>query len=412
VDAVLGCRNWTDITKIAESFQQRAQRRGGACPLPPGGEAPRPTAPNRRGDSARADIPVLVGDELQLGDVPRNPKGASAYLKISDGCDASCSFCIIPRIKGPYRSKPADRLLAEARQLVERGVQEIVLVGQDTTAYGLDRGERDGLAHLLARFEETVPDLRWLRVMYLYPQRITPRLVATMAEMPQLCKYLDIPLQHSHPDVLRRMGRPDGDVSSLILRLREAIPEVAVRTTFIVGFPGETEDEHGHLLRTIEEAGFDRVGVFPFSPQEGTAAAALPGQLPEDVKQRRWREAMETAQRVSLRRNRLMVGRELAVLVEGVGKGSRRQALTVAGRSYRDAPEVDGLVFFSGKARVGEMVTVRITSAMEYDLVGELVRRGERGESPYYGKARRWKRASSGYLHSPRNWVGDSGLGG
>lgn len=357
VDAVLGCRSWTDIGKIVElAVEARADR-----PAAQGGA---------RGWGRGA--PALMSDELQLGAVRRQPKGASAYLKISDGCDASCTFCIIPAIKGGYRSKPAEQVLVEARQLVGSGVQEIILVGQDTTAYGLDRGERDGLARLLRQLAEAVPDLRWLRMLYLYPQRITPDLVQALAELPQLVKYVDVPLQHTHPALLQRMGRPRDDVVGLVSRLRESIPDVAMRTTFIVGFPGETEDEHRHLLRTIEAASFDRVGVFAFSSQEGTRAAAMPDQVPEGTKQRRWREAMEVAQRVSLRQNRRMVGRELEVLVEGVGKGPHGASPTMAGRSYRDAPEVDGLVFFTGRAKLGEIVKVHITSALEYDLVGEL----------------------------------------
>ena len=255
----------------------------------------------------------------------------------------------------------------------------MILVGQDTTAYGLDRGEKDGLEGLLRRIAEAVPGLPWLRMLYLYPQRITPSLLRAMADLPQLCRYVDIPLQHTHPDMLRRMRRPHGEVRDLMDAIRHAMPEVAIRTTFIVGFPGETEEEHRHLLRSIEEIGFDHVGVFAYSPQEGTPAAAMPNQVTDRVKLRRWREAMEVAQRVSRKRNQEMVGRELEVLVEGTEEGSRGRTPTVVGRSYRDAPEVDGLVFFSGRATLGEIVRVRVTSALEYDLVGELVADGGTG---------------------------------
>ncbi|HEX2987901.1 MAG TPA: radical SAM protein, partial [Chloroflexota bacterium] len=224
---------------------------------------------------------------------------------------------------------------------------------------------------LLYSIAERVPDLPWIRVLYLYPQRITPTLMRAMAELPQICNYVDIPLQHTHPDLLKRMRRPHDEVNRVVDSIREAIPEVAIRTTFIVGFPGETEEEHRHLLATIDALRFDHVGVFTYSPQAGTPAAAMDGQIPETTKERRWRETMELAQRISLEQNRRLVGQEMDVLVEGVGRGGRRHQSTMAGRSYRDAPEVDGLVFFNGKAHVGDLVRVRITSALEYDLVGE-----------------------------------------
>ncbi len=355
LDAILGCRNWPDIAKLADQVRQRPSERG-------------------------APLPVLLEDRLQLGMARRKPRSGSGYVKISDGCDASCAFCAIPSIKGGHQSKPWEQVVSEVRQLVEGGVQEVVLVGQDTTAYGLDLGYRDGLEGLLHRIVEAVPGLPWLRLLYLYPQRITPGLLHTIAELPQLCKYVDIPLQHTHPEMLKRMRRPHGEVGELIQRIREAVPGVAIRTTFIVGFPGETEEEHRHLLRSIEKIGFDRVGVFTYSPQEGTPASAMPGQVAEATKQRRWRQAMEVAQKVSLRRNRGLVGRVLEVLVEGAEEDAAGRTPTMAGRSYRDAPEVDGLVFFSGRARIGEIVRLRITSALQYDLVGELVSDGATGD--------------------------------
>lgn len=352
LDAVIGCRNWPDIARLVEEVSSRPRERG-------------------------APAPVLLDDRLRLGSVRRKPRSGSAYVKISDGCDAGCAFCAIPAIKGRHKSKPVEQVIAEVRQLVEGGVREVVLVGQDTTAYGLDLGYRDGLEGLLNRIAEDVPALSWVRLLYLYPQRITPGLLRAVAELPQLCKYVDIPLQHTDPTMLRRMRRPHGEVRQLIETIRERVPEVAIRTTFIVGFPGETESEHAHLLRSIEDLEFDRVGVFAYSPQDGTVAASMPDQVDEPTRQRRWREAMEVAQRVSLKRNRRMVGRTLDVLVEGAEAGPRRRARTIVGRSYRDAPEVDGLVFFSGTAQMGEMVKVRVTRALEYDLVGELV--GTRG---------------------------------
>ncbi|MCL4535333.1 MAG: radical SAM protein, partial [Bacteroidetes bacterium] len=209
---------------------------------------------------------------------------------------------------------------------------------------------------------------------YLYPQRITPGLLETMAELPQICRYVDIPLQHTHPAVLQRMRRPKDDIARLVDSIRQAIPDVAIRTTFIVGFPGETAAEHNHLLRSIEALRLDHVGVFAYSPQEGTPAASMPNQVPEHTKERRRREAMEVAQKVSLRQNKKLVGRELDVLVEGVEsvEGNGREPM-MAGRSYRDAPEVDGLVLFRGHAALGQIVRVRVTGALEYDLIGDSV---------------------------------------
>ena len=264
-----------------------------------------------------------------------------------------------------------------------------MLVAQDTTAYGRDLGMRDGLPALVERLAADVPEAAWIRIMYAYPGHISRRLLQMMASTPQVCHDLDVPLQHTHPAVLRRMRRPHEGVEDLVARIRDAVPEVAIRTTFIVGFPGETEEEHRHLLRSIDRMGFDHVGVFAYSPQRGTPAAAETDQVAERTRRRRWREAMEVAQRVSLRQNRKMVGRELQVLVEGAGDARGGRALTMVGRSYRDAPEVDGLVFFSGSAWVGEMVRVRITSALQYDLIGEMVGRDrcEVGDGGTRGRA-------------------------
>ena len=259
--------------------------------------------------------------------------------------------------------------MAEAQQLVGRGAREIILIAQDTTAYGHDRGEGDALPPLVEAILDAVPELRWLRLMYAYPQHVTPRLIETMARHPQVCHYLDIPLQHSHPDILRRMNRPhDVDkIRRLIARLREAMPDIALRTSFIVGYPGETEEEFSALLDFVAEIAFDRVGVFTYSPEEGTKAATLPCQVPAEVKEERYMRLMEWQQSISLARNQQMVGRILEVLVEGQDEG-----LSV-GRSYRDAPEIDGLVLVQGVLPVGEMRPVRITGAMAYDLVGEPV---------------------------------------
>jgi ribosomal protein S12 methylthiotransferase len=299
------------------------------------------------------------------------PQRVSAYLKIADGCNARCAFCLIPHIKGRLHSAPIDSLVAEAQRLVHEGARELVLVAQDSTAYGQDLGMRDGLAQLLEQLARNVPDVPWLRIMYAYPGHISRRLIEVMACLPQVCHYLDIPLQHSSPTVLRRMRRPSdvAEVRRTLERLRSAMPEIALRTTFLVGFPGETEKHFQGLLDFVREVRFDHVGAFPFSPQPATEAARLPDQVPERVKRRRYRELMETAQEVSWERNREWLGREMTVLVESKPEKAGPQEPVFAGRSYRDAPEIDGMVFCSGTAAPGEMRRVRITQALPYDLV-------------------------------------------
>lgn len=340
IDAVLSTRRWYEIVQLIGRLRHREY-----------GDIP---------DDGWAD-PI----EVQL---PRRAVGASAYLKIADGCSAPCSFCTIPSIKGAWRSKPVEQIVREARELVDQGVQEIVLIAQDTTAYGYDRGERDALAPLIERILEAVPALPWLRIMYAFPGRVTPRLIESMARYPQVCHYLDIPLQHAHPDVLARMRRPGVEVARETVRhLREAMPDIAIRTAFIVGFPGETEEEFQALLDFVEEMRFDRVGVFTYCREEGTPAAAMPNQVPEEVKEERRARIMELQQRISLEKNRALVGCELEVLIEGAGDGIS------VGRTYRDAPEVDGLVIVYGEWPVNSMLRVRITGAMEYDLLGEIV---------------------------------------
>jgi ribosomal protein S12 methylthiotransferase len=324
------------------------------------------------GLAADGDRPlVMVGDPPapDVASMPRSVvQGASAYLKIAEGCSAPCSFCTIPMIKGPARSRPVEAIVEDARQLVAQGVKEIVLIAQDTTAYGHDQGQRDALSGLIEAILKATPELSWLRLMYAYPQHVTPRLIETMAQYPQVCPYLDIPLQHAHPDTLRRMNRPhDVDrVRRLITELRTTMPNIALRTSFIVGYPGETEEEFQALLDFVQEIAFDRVGAFIYSREEGTPAADLPGQVPDQVKEERYRRLMELQQGISLAKNRQMIGRMLDVLVEGSGDN-----LSV-GRSYRDAPEVDGLVLVREAMPLGEMVPVLITGALEYDLIGEI----------------------------------------
>ncbi|MPZ23368.1 MAG: 30S ribosomal protein S12 methylthiotransferase RimO [Dehalococcoidia bacterium] len=312
------------------------------------------------------------GETIDIPDTSRLSSRPSAYLKISDGCDRPCTFCIIPTIKGRMTSAPADDLVARARTFAAEGVRELVLVAQDSTDYGHDLGASDGLADLLLRLAEEVPELPWLRVMYAYPGAVTRRLARVMASLPQVCNYIDVPLQHGSPEVLRRMKRPSNPttVRAMIELLRSEMPDLAVRTTFIVGSPGETEAEFEELLAFAEEMQFDRVGVFTYSPQAGTPAAAMPGQLPEKVKRRRYRELMELQQGISYRKNQDQIGRVLSVLVESEPGQEDGQWPIFVGRTYRDAPEVDGMVICRGSAEPGELAPVTITGAGPYDLFG------------------------------------------
>lgn len=307
-----------------------------------------------------------IGARSVVEQLPRFARGPSAFLKIADGCDRPCTFCIIPAIKGAHHSKIQDAIVSEARELVSQGVKEIVLVAQDTTAYGWDFGQRDALAPLMERICNEVDGLKWVRLMYAYPGHVTPRLVATLARHPQIVPYLDIPLQHAHPETLKRMRRPNILVTRAMLdSLRAAIPNLAIRTTFIVGFPGETKEEFQALLEFLREQQFDRVGIFEYSSEDGTPAALLPDPVSRSTKKHRRDQAMALQQKISRTKNKSWVGKELDVLVEGAGDG-----VSIA-RSYRDAPEVDGVVIVQGELPVGEFARVRITQAVEYDLMAE-----------------------------------------
>jgi len=353
IDGLIGTRRWMDIMALVERLE------------PPPSEAKK-----RRGEGQKPvrhlpQTPTVGQDAL---DVPRVAvQGASAYLKLSDGCRRSCAFCAIPLIKGTAVSRSPEAILADARWLAGQGVREIILIAQDVTDYGRDLGMREGLAELLERLVPVVPQVDWIRLMYAYPGRVTERLIETMAAHRQILPYLDLPLQHAHPSVLRRMHRPGNvaEVRRTIAQLRTTMPEIAIRSTFLVGYPGETEAEFQALLDFVAEMEFDRVGVFVYSHEEGTPAARLKDDVRPEVKEERRERLMEVQQSISLAKNRALVGRRLDVLVEGWGDG-----LSV-GRSYRDAPEIDGLVLVQAKLPVGEIVPVRITAALEYDLVGE-----------------------------------------
>lgn len=295
----------------------------------------------------------------------------TAYVKISDGCDNRCAYCAIPDIRGPFRSRPEGLIIDEARRLADEGVKEIILVGQDLTQYGEDLGRPKALPGLLEKLD-AVEALRWIRVMYCYPAKVTPELIDAIASLKRVVKYLDLPMQHGDPEVLRlmnRRGTPD-DYMRVISSLREKCPEIALRTSLIVGFPGESEAAFRRLLEFVKQIEFDRVGAFAYSSEEGTPAARMKKQVGRRTAQARLDELMALQQAISLERSRKCVGRSLEVLVEGrVGDG-------VYGRSYRDAPEIDGIAHVRGcDCEPGEFVDVRVTGADVHDLECEILRR-------------------------------------
>jgi ribosomal protein S12 methylthiotransferase len=359
VDTTISTRQWLHISEVV------GVEASTPVPLPSEGMA------SRENQSLVHDQSGSYADWRTASVQRQKSTFPSAYLKISDGCDLRCSFCTIPAIKGGMRSKPLEMVVREAQDLVNQGVQEIVLVAQHLTRYGHDLGMDHGLVRLLDTLCAEIPHNVWVRLMYAYPHSITPRLVETMARHPQICAYLDMPLQHAHPATLRRMHRlPDIEPTrQVIAELRSAMPDIALRSTFIVGFPGETAAEFRTLLAFLEEIAFDWVGAFQYSREEGTPSAQLPGQVKPHTIERRWHELMQQQQAISLERNRRWRGRELDVLVEGEGQLDDGRPLVV-GRSFREAPEIDGQVFVWGKAAIGEYLRVRITDATEYDLWG------------------------------------------
>jgi ribosomal protein S12 methylthiotransferase len=310
-----------------------------------------------------------VGRDEQ-GALRAHIQGTSAYLKIADGCRRPCAFCAIPAIKGTLVSRPPGDILEEARVLRDAGVREINLIAQDTTDYGHDLGLKNGLAQLLEKLTETVPDLDWIRILYAYPGYVSDRLIEVMAAHDQILPYLDMPLQHAHPDTLRRMRRPANVdwVHETVGKLREAMPDLALRSTFIVGYPGENEQEFVRLLEFVEEIRFDRVGTFTYSFEPGTSSEALGDPVPEAVKEARREELMVLQQNISLAKNQELVGRRLEVLIEGQGEVEGTDQAISLGRSYRDAPEIDGMVIVEGDLPVGEITPVLVNGAMVYDL--------------------------------------------
>jgi ribosomal protein S12 methylthiotransferase len=345
VDIFVGTGNFLDLPELlrrSERPELRPIPYMGAAHLLPSAEAPR----------------IRTGDPF------------SAYLKVSEGCDHRCAFCIIPKIRGRHESRALDDLVEEARRLAASGVREINLIAQDLTAYGRDLKQRASLAALLHRLAP-VDGIQWIRLLYCYPNFVTDELLAAIASLDKVVKYIDMPLQHADDAMLRAMKRERSAdaLRSLLERVRAAIPEVALRTSFIVGFPGETDAAFATLVDFVREQQFDRVGVFTYSREENTAAYDLADQVPEAVKRRRRAELMEVAAEISLDKNRGFIGREIEVMVEGAAPG---RATRLRARTSAQAPEIDGMVLLSGEAEPGEIVRARIERASTYDLHGRI----------------------------------------
>ncbi len=297
--------------------------------------------------------------------------GHYAYLKIAEGCDKHCTYCIIPKVRGNFRSVPMEQLLAEAESLAGEGVKELILVAQETTLYGTDLyGEKS--LHVLIRRLCRIQGIRWIRVLYCYPEEIYEELIQTMKEEPKFCHYLDLPIQHASDGILRRMGRRTTrkDLEQIIGRLREEVPDIILRTTLITGFPGETQEQHQELMEFVDQMEFNRLGVFAYSPEEDTAAASMADQIPEEVKQQRRDELMELQQEVAFDLAEDMVGQSVWAMIEGQVSGEN----AYVARTYGDAPGVDGYLFINTDEVLvtGDFARVKITGACEYDLIGEL----------------------------------------
>ncbi|SHE42181.1 SSU ribosomal protein S12P methylthiotransferase [Desulforamulus putei DSM 12395] len=346
IDALVGPGHISDIVTVVNNVLGDRQRR------------------------SHINEPLYIYDEYAPRLLSTPPH--TAYVKIAEGCDNRCAYCAIPDIRGRFRSRPMESVETEVKRLVGNGVKEIILIAQDTTRYGLDLYGEYRLADLICRLGP-IPGLKWIRLLYCYPNRFTRDLIKAIAETPNVCKYVDIPLQHAADDILRAMRRPvtKGQARELIKNLRREIPGIVIRTSFIVGFPGETEEHFQELLDFMEEMKFDRAGVFTYSQEEGTPAAEMENQVHGRIKQERYHRAMTLQREISLVQNRKRVGQILEVLVEEAldpGKG------VYVGRSSFDAPEIDGTVeIISPKPlNIGEIVKVKINRALEYDLMGEL----------------------------------------
>ena len=349
IDGVIGTRRWMDILQVVHGLRE--------------GSSPHPLY--------HLPDAEVIGPSPD-GTISAHIEGASAYLKIADGCRRPCAFCAIPKIKGTAISRPFDDVINDAIYLQEQGVREINLIAQDTTDYGHDLGIKNGLAVLLNELTQKVPDVDWLRILYAYPGYITDELIEVMAINDQILPYIDIPLQHADLGLLQNMRRPTNTdwVYQVVDKLRAKMPDLALRTTFIVGYPGETEEAFKTLLDFIKDMQFDRVGVFEFSFEPGTNSEALGDPVPLDVKLERKEEVMIAQQRISLAKNQFLVGKTLDVLIEGHGVVEDSGEVISLGRTYRDAPEIDGMVIVEGELPQGSLSPVTITGAMTYDLTG------------------------------------------
>ncbi len=344
VDAVIGTASYDEIAEVLDRALQgeRSQRFGDINALP----------------KVDADRIVTTG-------------GYYAFLKIAEGCDKRCTYCIIPSLRGSYRSVPMEELLSEARKLAQQGVKELILVAQETTLYGVDLYGEKSLPRLLRELCR-IPGIQWIRIQYCYPEEITEELIDVIAEEEKICHYLDLPIQHASDRILKRMGRraTQEGLRQIVGHLRERIPDITLRTTLISGFPGETQEDHEILMDFVNDMEFERLGVFAYSQEEDTPAASFPDQIPEEVKEARRDEVMELQQEIAFEKSEAMVGRVLEVLIEG--KVADENAYV--GRTYMDAPGVDGLLFVNTQEELmtGDFVRVKVTGAAEYDLIGEI----------------------------------------
>lgn len=344
VDAVLGTSSYRDILKAVEE----------ACA-------------GRHFEEYR-DIHELPEDS---GRPVLTTGGHYGYLKIAEGCDKHCTYCIIPSLRGRFRSVPEERLISQAEYMAEQGVKELILVAQETTVYGTDLYGKKTL-HLLLKKLCQIKGIRWIRVLYCYPEEIYDELIQVMKEEKKICHYLDLPIQHASDKILRRMGRRTtrAQLTEIIHKLRREIPDIVLRTTLITGFPGETDEDHQELMEFVDEMEFDRLGAFTYSPEEGTPAEKMENQVPEEIKEARRDELMELQQEISLEKGNDRIGQELMVMIEGKVSG---ESAYIA-RTYGDAPKVDGYLFVqTGELMMtGDFAKVRVTGALEYDLIGEL----------------------------------------
>ena len=362
VDAVIGTTGYTEIVPILDEILAEAEASQKEAAV----EEPKEKSFVNCCPSIDL-LPASLADKRVV-----TTGGYTAYLKIAEGCNKRCTYCIIPYIRGHYRSFPMEDLLEEARKLAEGGVKELILIAQETTVYGMDCYGRKALPELLTKLCE-IEGIEWIRILYCYPEEITDELIAVMKKEKKICHYLDIPIQHSEDTILKRMGRRTNraELVSLVEKLRKEIPDIVLRTTLITGFPGETEEEFKNMVDFVDSMEFDRLGVFPYSAEEGTKAAEMDGQITEEVKESRRDEIMALQQEISADKAASRIDDEMSVLIEGY----LYEDDIYIGRNYMDAPKVDGNVFVRAEEELisGDIVPVRITGANEYDLMGDVI---------------------------------------